>query len=130
MSAVDGAALREVMTTALTQLVSHVGSSAAFYQAAMGWNASMGIHKAAVDRYSVHLRALIDFARDSLPAGEVPPEEVTDFASIFLAGGLVSALTTWMQAGRSTPDDTFVHELLELMPSWLTSDYVPTRRTE
>jgi AcrR family transcriptional regulator len=126
----DGAAPREVMTVALTQLVGHVGSRAVFYRAALGWSASVGIHDAAVTGYTRHLRAVIDLARDSLPTGQVPPEDVTDFVSTFLAGGLVATLTTWLRNDHATPDTTLVHELLELMPPWLTSDDTPTRRTE
>jgi AcrR family transcriptional regulator len=128
LEVVAGASPRTVMTEALTQLVSHVGSRAMFYRAALGWTASVSIHDAAVAGYTLRLRILIDLVRESSPNSLVPPKDVTDFASTFLAGGLVAALTNWLLTGQATPEATLVDELLELMPAWLTTDnHAPAR---
>jgi 8-hydroxy-5-deazaflavin:NADPH oxidoreductase len=122
---------RSMVRTSLFRLVAHVDARATFYTAALGWKMSWGVHDAAQTAYAEQVRRLISAVRESAPADPpLPPSAATDQAATFVAGGLLTAVTAWLRAGRATPRETLVDQLLELLPGWLTSDETTTVRPQ
>jgi AcrR family transcriptional regulator len=115
---------RQATVASLTQLVHHVEARAAFYTAALEWKTTFGVHDVTVTGYARRIRELTASIRRSSPHGSIPPEETTDLAATFVAGGLSAALTAWLRTNRATPSTSLVEELLGSLPAWLVTDEI------
>lgn len=109
--------------TSLSRLVAHIDARATFYTAAIAWKLTVGVYHAALEGYEERVRQLIDAVRASAPTDpHIPPATETDIVASFIAGGLIAAVTTWLQTGQATPNAALVEQLLKVLPDWLTSD--------
>ncbi|UNX53585.1 TetR family transcriptional regulator C-terminal domain-containing protein [Georgenia sp. TF02-10] len=102
---------RASVRATIGELVTHIDARRSFYRASLDWPVSGRAHEAVVDALAEQL----------LPAIARSPESdernVQDLAH-FLAGGTISALTSWLRQAQPLSPEVVAERLSALLPLW------------
>ncbi|MCJ1696255.1 TetR/AcrR family transcriptional regulator [Rathayibacter caricis] len=96
-------------------LVAFISERRAFLRASLDWPVGSRAHEVIIQAYADGVHDAIVARGDAAPAGV----DVDDLA-VFIAGGAVAVLTSWIREGDdSVPQSVMVDRLLAVMPDWI-----------